>query len=333
MQDNLENRPDLIGYRLGLLDSTERAAVEADCADPTLRERMCQRVDRVLRPLACNTLDPLPSDFVERIVARIEAGETLPFRRAALAAPAGQPIIAGRGSLFSMRELTSLAAALLMFAGILVPGFYSARQAGQKIACSENLRQIGNGFVSYSESYDNQMPFAGPITAGARWAPVSPRADENVMRNSRHVYRLVGGRLIAPEAALCAGATSDRPMRVDRPEDYNDFRDPRNVSFSTNLMTRPWNRDAFVSDMPLAGCRTPLVDDDRRLLPFNAAPGNSGNHGPAAGQNVLRANMSVRFFTSPMCGPRQDDIYRVRGISQYDGTERPKQPDDALLVP
>ncbi len=336
MKDNQQDREiqgELIGYHLGLIDETERKRIEGTLGADSTRAA-CERLERILRPLNADASPVAADGFVDRIMAAVESGaKSLPFPRGALAAPVGQPVTTGGGSLFTMREAMSIAAALLMFAGILVPGYYSARQSTQKIACANNLRMIGNGLVAYSETYDNQMPFAGFVPAHAKWAVADPSPNEYVMRNSRHFYRLVQGKLIPAEAAICSGVPGDRPMQVVSPEAHDDFLDPRNISYATNLVTRPWDRYSFLPEMPIAGCMTPLVDQNRRLVSQQPIQANSGNHGGGTGQNVLRANISVRFFTAPTCGLGDDDIYRVRGVDAYTGSERPQQPDDAMLVP
>lgn len=335
-RDSIDYQADLIGYHLGLMDEAERRSFEARRSDRAQLAADCSRLDRLLDPLKLNQVDSPDADWVSRLIHNVEDAcnarqGVLPFPKNALAVPPGQAVTSSGSSLFSMRELTGIAAALVMFAGILVPGFYSARQTAQRVACANNLRMIGGGAESYAQVFDNTLPFAGPIPADARWAAASEATRP--VRNSRHLYRLVLGQLVPPEAFVCAGAESDRPMNVPSFEDYEDFLDPRNNSYATNFTTQPFAHGDFLPTMPLAACMTPLVDQDRRLLPANSIRPNSINHGRTAGQNVLRANVSVQFFNTPNCGLYNDDIYRVQGVNEYTGKERPRAIEDAFLVP
>jgi len=78
---------------------------------------------------------------------------------------------------------------------------------------------------------------------------------------------------------------------------------------------------------------TPLVDENRRLIRTGNIPLNSTSHGNAGGQNVLRADLSVKWANTPNVGIDSDDIYRVIGVQQYTGQERPQLRSDAFLVP
>ncbi|MBX3395047.1 MAG: hypothetical protein KF841_06730 [Phycisphaerae bacterium] len=335
-RDSSEYQADLIGYHLGLMDENERCGFEDRRGGRAQLSADCSRLERLLEPLKLDRVDSPDGDWINRLIRNIDdacnaGATTLPFPKNALAVPPGQAVTSSGSSLFSIRELTGLAAAIVMFAGILVPGFYTARQTAQRVACANNLRMIGGGAESYAQMFDNTLPFAGPIPADARWAAASESAQP--VRNSRHLYRLVLGQLVPPEAFVCAGVESDRPMNVPSFEDYDDFLDPRNNSYATNFTTQPFAHGDFLPAMPMAACMTPLVDQNRRLLPADSIRLNSMNHGRTAGQNVLRANVSVQFFNTPNCGLFNDDIYRVQGVNEYTGKERPRAIEDAFLVP
>ncbi len=335
LNQNSEFQSDLLGYRLGLMDESERSAFVERAGGEAALASMCRRLDSILSPLASDKVDAAPADFVDRIMSAVEASNgVLPFPKGALATPPGQPIVTGGGSLFSMRELSGIAAAILMFVGVFVPGYYSARQAAQKAACANNLRAVGNGVVAYAHANENRLPFAGFVPAEAKWAATNPDFDGDAVRNSRHPYQLVKGQFVQPDAFVCPGNATDFAFQTDSPGQFDDFAHPQNISYATNLFTRPFSLDnEFVETMPIAAGMTPLVDQNRLLRPSGAAIPNSWNHGKATGQNVLRANISVQFFKTPNCGPNNDDIYRVRGVTTYDGSERPRGPEDCFLVP
>lgn len=318
------------------MDDAERAAFVARAGGEASLRLLCAKLDAALDPLNADVIPPPSADLVDRIMEAVDASSAiLPFPKGALAAPAGQPVVTGGGSLFSMRELVGIAAALLMFVGVFVPGYYSARKAAQMLSCANNLRAVGNGVVQYTQMNNEYMPFASFVPADARWAAVNPDQDSQAVRNSRHAFKLVQGDYVTSDAFVCPGNAVDFAMRTDdKAAQLTDFADPHNISYATNYFTRPFTLNGdFIESMPIAAGMTPLVDQDRRLRPGGFAVPNSWNHGPASGQNVLRANISVQFFKTPRCGPGGDDIYRVRGVDTYTGNESPRSTEDCFLVP
>ncbi|MBK8269002.1 MAG: hypothetical protein IPK83_12130 [Planctomycetes bacterium] len=267
---------DLLGYHLGLMDDVERRQFEAGFGDPVRLQAACRSLESILSPLDADPLPGPSGGFVDRVLAGIDNSQSiLPFKKGSLAPASGQPIVTGGGSLFSMRELMGIAAAIAMFAGILIPGYYTARQTAQKVACAHNLKQVGTGIASYAEMSDNFMPFFGMGSSNSKWATAMTSEQDRTVPNSRHLYRLVQGNLVPAEAFVCPGAPGDYAMSAESQEQFAGFADPRNISYASNLVTRPWERNVFAGNMPLVGCMTPLVDENRRLVSSENAPPNS----------------------------------------------------------
>lgn len=322
---------DLLGFHLGIAD--EAASARVASAFPTPDELAAARaaVQKVLAPLDADPVPAPPADLVAGVLDRLsDAEHTLPMPSPLTPADADRGT-AGRPFL-SMRDLVGLAAAILIFAGIFVPGYRSARQASQRIACANNLRVIGNGYASYAEIYGNQWPYAGAAPPGASWFRTE-NPDVPRVNNSRHLFVLLRHRLTPPGAFTCQGRSGDLPLSADALDGLDDFPSPFNNSYSTPLMYRPLRKGDFGEDAPLAADMTPLVDSDRRLIPVDNASRNSNSHGPSRGQNVLRRNLSVPFFRRPNVGIGNDDIYRLVGVQKYTGRERPRSRSDAFLIP
>jgi len=331
--NDLDASPDLLGYHLGLVDPVERRGIEAAFAKPEALQAACDSLRALLAPLDADVSEPAPADLVDGVLRRVEQSHrTIPFVRAAAAEPAAVERGRGGGPLLSPRELVGLAAAILMFVGIFVPGYYTARGTARKIACANNLRLMGNGYAGYAESNASQWPFAGFAPANARWGSVGGQGQP-ALRNSRHIYPLVRGRFVPAAAFNCPGREGDMVFQPEDPMAYHDFPDPRYISYATNFLTGPWQQQTFLPNMPIAAGMTPLVDENRRLIRGRPVPANSQNHGRSGGQNVLYANLSVRFYTSPKAGVDHDDIYRLHGVRQYNGLERPRSRNDAFLIP
>lgn len=325
-RNDLDKQQDLVGYHLGLIDTDGRARVQEAFESRESLEAACASLQSLLTPLDADTTPELPKNLTQGILDRIEKAQSIiPLVPAAEQGRAGGPFIAPR-------ELVGLAAAILIFVGIFVPGYYTARGSARKVICANNLRVLGNGYAGYAETYGSQWPFAGFVPAGTRWARTDSR-DQLYARNSRHVYRLFRGRFVPAAVFICPGRPGDIAFQSGDPAAYDDFPDVRNNSYATNFVAGPWHQQMFLPNMPIAAGMTPLVDQDRRLIRGRPVPANSRNHGRASGQNVLHANLSVRFYNSPFVGANKDDIYRVKGVQQYTGLERPQSRNDAFLIP
>jgi hypothetical protein len=345
---------DLLGYHLGIADQETCARVEAAFDDPSDLATARRTLQKLLAPLDADEVPQAPSDLVAGVLDRVsdsprsapqtrghpsaeEAGSILEMPQPALPRsapklPAAGDRGTGGGPPMSIRDLMSLAAAILIFVGIFVPGFHTARTAAQRTMCADNLRQIGNGYVTYAETYGQHWPYAGAVPAGASWIRTS-RPGVLRMSNSRHVFKLVRGRFTVARAFICPSRQGDVPLNADSFEQFDDFPDPRNNSYPTNFVTRAWRQGEFAARMPIAADPTPLVDQQRRLIPLGRASKNSDSHGRSRGQNVLRASVSVKFFRTPNVGIEDDDIYRLIGVRRYTGLERPRARSDAFLIP
>lgn len=59
---------------------------------------------------------------------------------------------------FTLIELLVVVAIIAILASLLLPSLRKARDAGYRVACKSNLRQIGIGFHSYIADFDNYFP-------------------------------------------------------------------------------------------------------------------------------------------------------------------------------
>lgn len=333
-KDEPNQQQDLLGYALGLLDESERAAVEAAFANRAELDLAVQRVRHVLRPLDVDRAEA-PADLSSRILARVDAlHRTIPLTAGKSLAPTDGGANTDRGSSFSSRDLIGLAAAILIFVGIFVPGYQSARRATQRTICANNLRQIGYGAVQYAEANANQFPLTAGLPVDAAWAAGAAKSQPEFrhVSSSRQLFPLVQQGYVEPQQFVCEARPGEIPMTREQAAGRNDFPNVRNNSYSTPILPQQWTRLELDPSMPIASDLTPLVNDDRALVD-GAAPENSTSHPWMKGQNVLRANISVIWSPNPRVGLDNDDIYRVMGVNRYTGTERPSNRTDAFLIP
>ena len=78
---------------------------------------------------------------------------------------------------FTLIELLVVIAIIAILAAILFPVFARARENARRSSCQSNMKQIGLGFMQYTQDYDEQYPAnrynsACPTSAVFGWGTV-----------------------------------------------------------------------------------------------------------------------------------------------------------------
>lgn len=324
----------LLGYHLGLTDASENTLVEASFSNPDDLAAARRKVEDAVAPLAMDEVASAPKNLVASIMTRIDAERGIyKFQaKSPVRLSTESEIGPGSGPLLPLRELVGLAAAILLFVGILVPGYRTAQSSSQRAICANNMRQLGIGYQNYAEANSAFLPYIGAAPKGASWVPANRNGDTQ-FSNSQHAYLLVKYDFVPATAFVCPGRIGDFPMLSEDHSRNNDFPTIYNNSYTSNMVTSPWRQQEFQPSSPLAADMTPLVDNHRNLIREEEIPLNSSSHRKTPGQNVLGADISVKWTNTPNVGVESDDIYRVIGVHQYTGQERPQLRSDAFLVP
>jgi hypothetical protein len=197
--------------------------------------------------------------------------------------------------------------------------------------CAGNLASIFRGLSAYQDAFGALLPFAGTY-AGASWLP-GGATDRPYASNSRHTYLLVKLNYgPSPADFICPANKTGVPMPGADFAAYNDFANIYNVSYdSLNLAgespnLRPPASVAYIGDTnPLfVGIRfNESVDPDR-----TNSPAHRGR-----GQTVLTLDGSTRWMTTPIYGPKRDNLWLAGHIRRYTGVETRASDDDVQLVP
>ncbi len=66
--------------------------------------------------------------------------------------------LAGKRTGFTLIELLVVIAIIAILAAILFPVFARARENARRASCQSNLKQIGLGFMQYTQDYDEKYP-------------------------------------------------------------------------------------------------------------------------------------------------------------------------------
>lgn len=327
----------LLDYHLGRLEATEADRVrKALAASPGLTAK-----DRNLRQLR-GLLDRFevpepPPHLADAVMSRIKThAAVLPFERSASVLPVGT-----RGNLFAtpvltLRELIAIAACITLVVGMLVPGYFKARNLAYRNYCMNNQRQIWRGMANYAQDNSGYMAWAGYVPNGY-WLPTK---TPNVRRvsNTRPVFKLLQGGYV-PDARMfiCPADKQARPMLADNYRRFTDFVEPANTSYSYQCfnVSQGWRLEEMNPRMALLADRNPLFDSRAAhcLSPYEEDTINSVAHGEAAGQNVIHINGHGAWYDRPTIGVDNDNIYRSGDFVRHEGNEGPVGETDSFLIP
>ena len=74
---------------------------------------------------------------------------------------------------FTLIELLVVIAIIAILAAILFPVFARARENARRSSCQSNLKQLGLGFIQYTQDYDEKLPDTGEISNApvGSWVP------------------------------------------------------------------------------------------------------------------------------------------------------------------
>ncbi len=218
------SQEDLLGYVLGALDAQEQRDVQQLIDDnPELEEQLLE-IKSALVPLDCiETSGPRPG-LARRTCETVAsypldqlAGEELPtLSRTTLSRPtagnedpkaslSSSEKTEGRNlfhfSGWSIPDFAVTAAALAILAGILFPTVSHVRYNSRLLACQNNLTQVGNALIRFSEMNCGcfvEIPRSGPLSASGSFAPILKDCglieDDNLF--------------------ACAGVASDTPVHI-----------------------------------------------------------------------------------------------------------------------
>lgn len=323
----------LVDYHLGLLDGPESERVRRKIAGSEQLGDQLQNLNRWLEPLDAYRTPPSPSGLADRIMHRVEQSSPLSVTGAVSSLPPSSEGGVFRRPVLSFRELVALAACLTFFIGVIVPGFSRARSNQRRAVCANNLGNVYRGVNQYAENFNWMMPQTAGFSPGVNWLR-SPQPKVRRVPNSRNRYLVVRLRFAKPTSFICPAVDDAQPMNADAIDQFDDFPSPENCSFDSQNMAGPTLPLPIGSanHLPIYADRNPLFDGGK-LNAVNPLETNSRSHDGGSGQNVLCADGQVLWTTTPMFGPRGDNIWQADGITTYDGTEYQQHPADAFIIP
>ncbi len=312
------------------------------------------QLEETLTQLDSIKYEPCPENLVELTIARLKlaasSGQTQLEKLLELEHQKGdshtqqtQPseslelvgASAGSSSNWSFGEsffrVSSLAAVVLIMAGIAWPTLRNMRQTAWRITCARNLNTLGAGLVRYAQDNNGYIPQAAGI--GTRqWSRVGEAGS-----HTSSPFLLYKGGYAAPRDFTCPGDAAALDLKLPDNElaKWHDFASRNNISYSFRVLCDK-------SDRRLSGLRGPIMVDVSPIFQDLRASLSNGpvelddqmrkclstNHG-CSGQNILSTDGSVRFIRVRLLG--NDDIFTIDNVNTYYGHEAPGDPLDAFF--
>ncbi|OQB85917.1 MAG: hypothetical protein BWX88_01534 [Planctomycetes bacterium ADurb.Bin126] len=324
-QDRPHDESLVIDFVLGRCDEQARRQAEERSERDAEFRNLCRSVSNTLRVLDLAVEHEPPGDLAARTLRRIEQARRTDalLAREELARRRFRPT-------FSFREIASVAAALLLMAGIFVPSARQARIKSRIGLCASNAGQIGSAIHSYASAHEGALP---SVTAPqARWLPGDGGQS---VSNSASLFRLIRSDYTSPMIFQCPGC--DRAAATSFVVDASmcDFPGPRFITYSYQhaLGQAPSRRDLrdLAVGMAILADETPVFNGVR-FLRDRVRASASDNHAQR-GQNVLYLDMHVDWRRQAAAGIDGDNIFLARDVYDYTGQEKPADSTDSFLLP
>ncbi len=318
----------LLDMRLDRVTDEQRAWLRAELDRDAALAARDRRVGRILSRLDRWSVSDTPPGLADRVLGFVRA--QAPTDPMSLSPAGDAPRIPAR-SWFRFREIIAAAACVGLLVGVIIPGMARVRDRSRRALCAANLNALFMGTSAYQQAFADSLPYAG-FVPGSMWLSTG-ESNRVYASNSRHLFQLLRGAFApAPKTFICPSDARATPMLTTDVQGHDDFASSCNLSYASlnlaaakpNLHPRPTL--AYLSDT------NPLFERARFRSGVDPDTTNSPAHG-GHGQNVLALDGHVRWATSPIYGPRRDNLWLAGNIRKYTGCETPTNDEDAQLIP
>ncbi len=313
----------LIDYVSGNCSQEQANQVKQRLVEDPQFKALCENVSNAFDAINLLPEHEPPAGLVERTMEAIRQRQQV---QALIAREEAARPMARR--VFSLRELSTVAAILLVLAAVFIPSVRQARQTGLINKCESNVGRIGSAILSYANANNDYLPSASQ--ADSRWLASPGRAASS---NSSALFKLVKGGYESPVIFQCP-ATSSGSFVVQ--SGFADFPEARYVNYSyqhtlgSGGLNRLRLRDV-ADDMAILADNTPVFEGGK-FNPSQIEATASRNHS-RQGQNVLYLTGAVRWAQNAEAGVGGDNIFLANGVFEYDGDETPSTETDTFLLP
>ena len=333
----------LFDHCIGLTSQEQSRKAKALISENKEAAVLYSKLKAIFKPLESVELESCPDDLVERTILRIDRyADSNTQLTQLLNAEQNKKSPIRIGFLGNFSEIATIAAAIILIAGVLVPSFSYARQRFWKQKCQGQIASFYSGLQGYISDHDGKQP-SYPKPNDADWWKIGFEEQSN----TSHMYILVRKGYVETDNFVCPSKKRINKGEIDNSKFetykancrfYKDFPDRRYINYSFQI------RCAETASSRLS-CRRVLMADSNPIfenLPDDYSQAllielkreqlntNSINHN-RSGQNVLSGDGSVKFQKSRLF--ENDDIFTLQDTDIYEGNETPSCKTDTFLAP
>jgi len=317
----------LIDFLLGKCDAAQAEEVARRLDTDDAFAALHDNLDRTFSALDKLPAPAAPADLMDRALASIRANRR---QEVHLSADSSGPARRWMPT-FNLKEMTAVAAAVIILAAIAVPAWRAAQQKQMQRQCGFQIGQIGAALKRYALDNDGILP--GIEGVPRRWLP---SGAEPVVSTSAGLFKLVKAQWVPASVFVCP-ASMTRPDRYVIEPGMTDFPSPRAISYSFQYTLGDRHLSIYSAElvdvadqMAILSDRTPVFVDGR--FQPDRIGASSDNHG-GEGQNVLYLDGRVNWQQTPEAGVSGDNIFLIDGVDDYRGDEVPTDQTDSFLLP
>lgn len=343
-------------FRCGSEDDIERG--RDLIASSSEAARLYAGLEETLTELDSIKYEPCPDNLVELTIARLKlaASESKAAGQVNLEKLLEQeqqklPGVAAPRFGRRIYEVALAAAAVVFIAAVFGPTVSAMRKHNWQIACSGNLRTIGQAMITLADETSSQSALV-PIAAGNSWNMIGDQSPNSASITS-YPWQLIKKGFVKPEVFVCKGHKGASPAsaEIHRIASLYDFPSRSAISYSVaircnNVSQMPGeriimsDRNPIFSECNAGSCDRDFCEKNKITHPEPETKQvfiggdilnlNSPNHF-GDGQNVLRFDGSTRFIKVRVVD--NDDIFTIQGVTCYTGSEMPSCENDVFLAP